>query len=140
MAYFMGSKGEILTDQRMDDLIKWYPDHFSQYSAEQLKKIKNYSRGKIGFDCSGLVSKCVGLTGLSSWTLWDKTKNRTSVKECKAGSLLWRPGHIGVDIGLGFCIDIPIEGQTIRIQRNAESSFQYGGEFVDADYSMMLSV
>lgn len=137
VAYFMGAKGEVLTDARMDELIRWYPDHFAQYDADKIKKIKQFSRGKIGFDCSGLVSKCVGLSGLSSWTLWDKTTNRTTVKNCKAGSLLWRPGHIGIDIGYGYCIDIPIEGQTIRIIKNTSSSFTNGGEFIGADYSMM---
>lgn len=139
VAYFMGAKGEVLTDRHMDELIKWYPDYFAQYSAEDIKRIKDYSRGKIGFDCSGLVSDCAGLAGLSSWSLWDRTKNRTTVKDCKAGSFLWRPGHIGIDIGYGHFVDIPKEMQTVRIMPNSAGTFTHGGEYINANYDMMFN-
>lgn len=137
VAYWMGAKGEVLTNKRMDELVKWYPDYFSKYTPERLAELKKWSLGKIGFDCSGLVSVCAGLKGLSSWSLWDRTVNRTTVKECKAGSFLWRPGHIGIDIGYGYFIDIAAEGQTIRLLPNSKGTFTNGGEYVGADYSMM---
>lgn len=53
--YFYGAKGQKMTDANMDALIKAEPKYFSQYTSEQLTQIKNYSRGKIGLDCSGFV-------------------------------------------------------------------------------------
>lgn len=137
VAYWMGAKGEVLTNKRMDELVKWNPEYFKKYTPERLAELKKWSLGKVGFDCSGLVSVCAGLKGLSSWTLWDRTVNRTSVRECKAGSFLWRPGHIGIDIGYGYFIDIAAEGQTVRLLPNSKGTFTNGGEYNGADYSMM---
>lgn len=140
IAYWMGAKGEILTRQRMEDLVRWNPEYFSKYTQQQLEKLMKWSEGKIGFDCSGLVSKCVGVQGWSSWTLWDHCVNSTSVKQCKAGSLLWKPGHIGIDLGFGAAGHIGVEGETIRIDDNGKAGlFQYGGEWENADYSMMYN-
>ena len=56
IAYFMGAKVEVLTDALMDDLIKQYWDvHFQRYSQAELTRIKDWSRGKLGMDCSGFV-------------------------------------------------------------------------------------
>lgn len=135
IAYFYGAKGEVLTDEVMDYLIQAEPDHFKRYSATELKKIKNFSRGKIGYDCSGFVSVCVGVKGWSSASLWDKTKNRGTIAEVKAGSLLYRKGHIGIDIGYGQCMQIGIEGDTITIVPNTSLGFTAGGEWYNANYS-----
>lgn len=137
VAYWMGAKGETLTMRRMQELVSAYSDYFSKYTPERLAELMAWSKGKIGFDCSGLVSVCAGLKGLSSWTLWDKTVNRTTVRNCKAGSFLWRPGHIGIDIGYGYFIDIAAEGQTVRLLPNSKGTFTNGGEYTGADYSMM---
>lgn len=137
IAYFMGAKGEILTPERMDELISWNPEYFARYDEWQLNDIKEFSNGKTGFDCSGLVSACIGQPGQSSWELWAQTTNRTSVRECKAGSFLWRPGHIGIDIGYGWCVDIAREGEGVRLVPNDQVNFEAGGEWIGADYSMM---
>lgn len=137
IAYFMGAKGEILTMERMSELISWFPDYFSRYEDWEIRDIMKFSVGKTGFDCSGLVSACVGAPGQSSWDLWDQTTNRTSVKDCKAGSFLYRPGHIGIDIGYGYCVDIAKEGEGVRLIPNDQAGFEAGGEYIYADYSMM---
>lgn len=136
-AYWYGAKRQVLTDDLMDYYVSAYPDHFKRYSADDLERLKRWSRGKIGFDCSGFVSACVGVNGWSSASLWARTVNRSDVREAKAGCLLYRPGHIGIDIGYGYSLDIPIEGQTIRLTRNTIPGFTYGGEWYDADYEMM---
>lgn len=136
-AYFYGAKGELLTDEVMDYFIRAEPEHFSRYSEEELRHIKDFSRGKIGFDCSGFVSACLGLRGWSSAALFAKCTERTTVEACKAGSLLYRKGHIGIDIGSGACMMIGIEGRTIEIVPNTSQGFEYGCEWPDADYNEM---
>lgn len=139
IAYWMGAKGEVLTRSRMEDLVRWNPEYFAKYTPAQLEKLMQWSEGKTGFDCSGLVSKCVGVQGWSSWTLWEHCKEKVGVKECKGGSLLWRPGHIGIDLSFGAVLHIGVEGETIRIDDNGSKGFQFGGQWENADYSMMYS-
>lgn len=142
IAYWMGAKGEVLTYERMDELIKWNQAYFdSHYSAAELERLKNWSVGKIGYDCSGLISHCVGVQGWSSWTLWEHCINTCGIKESKAGSILWRPGHIGLDLGFGACMHIGKEGQTIRIDDNISPvpAFTTAGQWEYADYSMMFN-
>lgn len=136
ITYFMGAKMQVLTDELMDELIKSYWDaHFKRYTEAELKKIKDYSRGFIGTDCSGFVGECVRDKWLYSGALWERCINKTTVKDCKAGSILYRVGHVGLDIGYGYQMDIPIEMQTIRITKNTLPGFTGGGEWKYCDYS-----
>lgn len=139
IAYWMGAKGEILTYERMDELVSWNPEYFARYDAETLARLKAWSVGKIGFDCSGLVCACFKIQGLSSWTLREHMKYVTGVKDCKAGSILWKPGHVGLDLGFGACGQIGREGETVRIDDNGVIGFELGGEYENADYSMMYN-
>lgn len=135
IAYWYGAKGEKLTDAVMDYFIHAEPQHFSRYTAEELERLKDWSRGKTGYDCSGFVSVCCGVRGWSSAYLWSHTKNRDTVAAAKAGSLLYRNGHIGIDIGYGQCMMMGREGCTIEIVPNTSQGFTGGGEWADADYS-----
>ncbi len=134
--YFYGAKGQVMTDAAMDALIECEPAYFSQYTKTQLKKIKDYSRGKIGYDCSGFVGACVGKMEWSG-ALWGDCKNKTSVKDGKAGCILYRKGHVGLDIGYGYAMDCPKEGRTFEIFKNEPSdrNFTGAGEFYLYDYS-----
>ena len=69
-AYFYGAKGQLLTDAAMNALIKAEPKYFARYTKTQLEEIKEYSRGKIGFDCSGFITAISGVGG-SSTTQWN---------------------------------------------------------------------
>ena len=137
-AYFYGAKGQVLTDPVMDALIAAEPEYFSKYSEADMKKIRKFSKGKIGLDCSGFVGKCVGCMEWSG-ALWGHCYNKSTVMECKAGSILYRQGHVGLDLGYGYAMDMPIEGMTITIFKNngAGRNFIGGGEYRGYDYSMM---
>lgn len=139
IAYMMGAKFNVLDEWTIDYLFnneKWY---FDRYTPEELQRIKDWSLGKIGTDCSGFVCKCVGCEMINSATLWERCINKTDVKSCKAGSLLWRPGHIGIDIGYGQCMHIGKELETIRLERNDAFPWEGGGELDLLDYTMMHS-
>ena len=136
IAYFYGAKGQVLTDAAMDALIKCEPKYFSQYSEAQLKKIKDFSRGKIGYDCSGFVGACVGVMEWSGG-LWSHCVNKSTVSQGKAGCILYRKGHVGLDIGYGYAMDCPKEGRTLEIFKNSPSDrrFTGAGEYYLFDYS-----
>ena len=141
IAYFMGAKVEVLTDALMNDLIKQYWDvHFQRYSQEELKRIKDWSRGKLGMDCSGFVGYCVGDKWKYSGALWEHCVNKTTVQDCKAGSILYRIGHVGLDLGYGYQMDIPIELQSLRICKNTLPGYTGGGEWEKADYSLSSNI
>ena len=50
--YFYGAKNVVLTDERMNALWDAEPGYFSRYTKTQKESIFNYSRGKVGLDCS----------------------------------------------------------------------------------------
>ena len=140
IAYWMGAKGEILTRKRMQELVDAYWDYFKKYDPDRLEELMRWSEGKIGFDCSGLVCACFGTPyEMSSWTLREHMVRTVGVKECKAGSILWFPGHVEIDLGFGATGGIRSEGKTIEINDNGVGGFQLGGELEGIDYSMMYN-
>lgn len=141
IAYWMGAKGELLTRDRMLELISWNPEYFyNKYTPERLEELMRWSEGKIGFDCSGLMCACFQTPyQMSSWTLREHMSKVSPVKECKGGSILWKPGHVEIDLSFGATGGIRSEGKTIEINDNGVGGFELGGEYEDADYSMMYS-
>lgn len=135
-AYFYDAKGIVLTDSAMDYLIRLHwEDHFKRFSPEELKKIKDFSRGKIGYDCTGFIWAISGVGGSANWIYDKATVNKTSVENGKAGSLLWKPGHAGIDIGYGYAMDFPIELHTAEIVKIQARGFSGSGELAGYDYS-----
>lgn len=145
-AYFYGAKGQVLTDAVMEALWRAEPAYFSQYNAEQKKQIFNYSRGKIGYDCSGFVCAILKGTGVSTYSLglWSMCVKNRSIAEGKAGSILIvgadgspRGRHVGFDLGLGYYVHMGKEMQTIRLERFAEKKFiwEQSGEISCINYA-----
>lgn len=132
--YFYGAKGETMTDKRMNDLISAYPRFYQNYSKQQLEDIKNFSRGKRGLDCSGFISKISGVPGYSA-SLIDKCVVKTTPRNGKAGYLLYKPGHVGIDLGYGFQIDMSAPGHTLEIHRISEKNYTESGALPGYDYS-----
>lgn len=140
IAYWMGAKGELLTRKRMQELVDAYPDYFKKYDDDRLEELMRWSEGKIGYDCSGLVCAAFGTPyQMSSWTLREKMVKTSGVKDCKAGSILWFPGHVEIDLGWGATGGIRSEGKTIEINDNGAAGFKLGGELEGYDYSMMYN-
>ena len=140
IAYWLGAKGDLLTYAKMRELVAANPDYFSRYDKDTLERLMAWSANKIGYDCSGLVCACFGTPyEMSSWTLREHMSAVYPVKECKAGSILWKPGHVEIDLGFGATGGIRSEGKTIEINDNGTAGFEIGGEYEGADYSMMFS-
>lgn len=133
-AYFYGAKGQILTDDVMNYLIKAYPTHFARFTSEELERIKAYSIGKIGIDCSGFVSFCTGDWSNSTGQIKNCSYVTDDLVSGVAGSLLWKPSHIGIDVGYGYFLHCPIEGHTIEMGKISEYNWTKSGRSIMLDY------
>lgn len=135
-AYFYGAKGEVLTENAMDFLIRAYPNHFKQFTPTQLKQIKNYSIGKIGYDCSGFITAASGgaIQGNSAMQIGSCEHVTDNLASGPAGSLLWKPGHIGLDIGYGYFLHMPREGESIILGKISEYVWEKTGQHININY------
>ena len=133
-AYFYGAKGERLTEQTMNALIEAYPNYWNRFSIQAIEEIKRFSKNRIGYDCSGFITAVTGLAGNSA-TQYSKTVNKSSVTDSKAGALLYKPGHIGLDLGYGYTIHIGSAGATFEIAKIQTVGFTKAGECPGYDYS-----
>lgn len=133
-AYFYGAKGETLTESAMDYFIRTYPDHFKRYTAAQLKDIKAWSAGKIGYDCSGFTGACIGSWKNSTGQFADCVEVSDNLAMGPAGSLLWRPGHISLDIGYGYFLHMPTEGRTIELSKISAYGWEKTGKSILINY------
>lgn len=133
-AYFYGAKGEKLTEKKMNEFIARYPEYYGRFSEQALEEIKRYSRDKIGYDCSGFITAISGIEGYSA-KLYEKTVHKTSVEAGKAGYLLYKSGHVGIDIGYGYCMHIGSAGSTIEIAKIQSVGFTRSGALPNYDYS-----
>ena len=132
--YLMGGKGQVVTDALIDNLMKWYPEHYSRYSEAEIKKIKNYSRGKIAFDCSGFTAFLHGDNTYSGQQITN-CKLNPSLAEGVAGSLLWKPGHVGIDVGYGLFMHFPIELHTCELGWIRDYNWEKSGLHKNIDYT-----
>lgn len=128
-AYFYGAKGQRLTDDVMNALWNASPAYFAKYTKEQKKQIFNYSRNKIGYDCSGFVGHCVGDMTYSMGLKANCVPNK-SLAEGVEGSIMWRnePNrHVALDIGRGFLLEMGREMHSVELNRIAECADRFDG-------------
>lgn len=133
-AYFYGAKGQILTDEVMESLWNAEPNYFARYNADQKKYIFDYSRNRIGYDCSGFIGALVDDMSYSGQQI-SNCSAITTPKDGVAGSLLWKPGHIGIDIGYGYFIHMPEEGRSVCIGKISEYDWKQSGRHKNVDYT-----
>jgi len=127
-AYFYGAKGEILTEGVMNYLIRAYPEHFKRYTQIQLQQIRNFSLGKIGYDCSGFLTAVSDIQGSSSMIFSGCDHVTDNLAAGPAGSILYRPGHIGLDVGFGMYVHMPREGESIVFGKISEYVWEWSGQ------------
>ena len=134
-AYFYGAKGEILTAEKMNELIETYKKEFYyKFTKKQLDEFKRFSLGKVGYDCSGFITAITGKQGYSG-KLYEDTIDKTTPEDGKAGYLLWKPAHVAVDVGYGFCMHCGSMGDSIVISKIQDVGFTKSGAFRDYDYT-----
>ena len=126
-AYFYGAKGVRLTDAEMNYLWNAEKAYFESHypNPEDKKRIFDWSRGKIGFDCSGFISRVTGCPG-NSGSLFERCHGKTTdLASGPAASLLWMPGHIGLDIGYGYYLQTGRECESITMGRISEKTIAW---------------
>lgn len=131
--YVFGAKGEILTKAGLDRLARENPDTYtSAYKAKAAKFI-----GRHCTDCSGLISWYTSRIR-GSWDYKESADKSVSINrldETMIGWALWKPGHIGVYIGDGWCIEAKgINYGTIRSKVSA-TDWQEVLKLHDIDYA-----
>lgn len=118
-AYFYGAKGQKLTDAVMNALWDAEPEYFRRYTEAEKKKIFKYSRNKTGYDCSGFIAAVTGCNTYSG-AIWSRCTRKTTPFLGPAASILWRPGHVGLDIGYGYYLQTGKELESIEMGRISE--------------------
>ena len=126
IAYLYGGDGSICTETYWKRWIARYPNRIPE--AEQ-EKIHDFTIGKRVYDCSQLVITCCGAPDMTSKRIIDMCNPVTEdLAAGVEGSILWKPGHVGIDIGYGYAIDIPTEGQTVRIRPISVGGWKKSGQ------------
>lgn len=134
ITYNLGCSGEVVgRDKIVEDNFKYYyqqkewhdriggsiPGWETSWDVNRAWQAwSNLHRGKMCFDCSGLICWCMGYEGLhkySSYNFGDMPK-QASLSSGVAGSALWRSGHVGLDIGYGASLSIGSYGGTINLR------------------------
>lgn len=132
--YVYGAKGEVLTEERLQILAKQNP---SMYTSSYMAKARQFI-GQRCTDCSGLISWYTGIVR-GSYNYHDTADERVAIgalDESMIGWALWKPGHIGVYVGNGYCIEAKgINYGTIKSQVGA-TAWQKILKLCDIDYSV----
>ena len=126
IAYLYGGDGRICTEEYFYQWLLKYPKRIKE---EDVERIKDFTVGKRIFDCSQLVVDCIGSPDMNSLTLI-RTCNPVT-EDLSAGpeaSVLWKPGHVGLDLGAGYALDIPCEGQSVRVRKLSEGGWKKSGQ------------
>ena len=101
--YVFGMKGQVLTEALLKQLAAENP---KVYTPQYITKARSFM-GKHCTDCSGLITWCTGI--LRGSANYKETAREIqpigALNESMAGWALWKPGHIGVYIGDGTCIE-----------------------------------
>ena len=132
--YVYGAKGEVLTEARLQTLAKQNP---SMYTSSYTAKAKQFI-GQRCTDCSGLISWYTGIVR-GSYNYHDTADERAAIgalDESMIGWALWKPGHIGVYIGDGYCIEAKgINYGTIK-SKVKNTAWQKVLKLCDIDYNV----
>ena len=132
--YLYGSDGQIATDELVDKLWNLYPQHYDALGCTR-QELKDHVRGKTCFDCSAFINYVTSADkDYYSGSLWAACKKRTTPRDGVAGSLLYKPGHVGLDIGYGLCLEFVSEFKDFQLNYIVGRGFSGSGELPWVDY------
>lgn len=146
-AYLYGANGELGSRELVERLWSQYPDHFRATVINQGKTKEDLIRhvtGRYCYDCSSFgcavtqtetFPHCTVTVDYSSSALHAKMNPRRTPVEGTAGSILWKPGHVALDIGHGMCIDFANEFIDMRLYDLSTGNFVCDGELPWVDYT-----
>lgn len=132
--YFYGAKGEKMDRETMERLYTAYPARYAGWTAEEKERLFSFCEGKIGYDCSGFVGVLTGDMSYSG-ALISHCLITTTPQNGVAGSVLYKNGHVGIDIGYGYFLHMPSEFRTVEIGKISEYDWEKSGEHQLIDYT-----
>lgn len=140
VVYLYGADGEKATDELVDRLMRNYPTHYADVlkrKGKTAQELKDHVRGHFAYDCSGLVCAITSSPwDMSSAGLYGQTKDhRTTPVNGPEASLLWKPGHVGLDIGTGYLVEMVGEFDDLRVSRIRSRDFESSGRLPWIDYT-----
>lgn len=134
-AYMYGSDGEVMTDARVDYLWNRYSAHYEALGCTR-QQLKDHVRGKKCFDCSSFINYVTSAgKDYYSATLWECCRVRTTPRDGVAGSLLYKPGHVALDVGYGLCLEFVNEFKDFQLNLILGRGFTGSGELPWVIYS-----
>lgn len=104
LEYVWGGKGEVMTQERLSELISWYGKDYYPLDHEEYL-------GQQAFDCSGLTywvyKELTGVfIGYSTTEQQEVLKeHKVSWKDLQPGDIIFTPGHVVMYIGDGKIIN-----------------------------------
>ena len=139
--YFYGAKitHGVLTESFMEEMHRKFPELVDEAYLEKARKRKQV--GKVNVDCSGLIGAYRGMERATT-QLYATAKLRIPIKEIEnfpVGTVLWKPGHVGVYVGkkenISYCVEAKgIDYGTI-ISKVEETDWKMGLLFPDMRYA-----
>ena len=156
-AYLFGANGECpqtYAEARalVESLWAAYPEHFQKYVIEA-GRTKNqliyHVIGKICYDCSSFICAVTQSEGdiyhlrvqrdLNSTMLRQSFTKATTLAAGLWGQILWKQGHVGLDVGNGLAIDFAAEFVDCREYRfvdpDSPTKFTDSGKVGWVDYT-----
>lgn len=120
LEYVWGGKGEIMTEERLNELISWYGIEYYPLKKEEYI-------GNQAFDCSGLIYWVYKeitdvFIGYSTTEQQEMLSNyKVSWRNLQPGDIIFTPGHVVMYIGDGKIINSsnkkPYPSGGIKIER-----------------------
>jgi NurA-like 5'-3' nuclease len=144
-AYLYGADGQTGIDELVDEMVYMYSSHFKEVAKSYnttlenlIAEIKEFVRGKTCFDCSGFICYLVNDNkyDANSTALNGYCNKHTTISAGVAGSLLWKQGHVGIDIGYGYFIHMPNELRSVEIGKNSEYDWKQSGELAGEQFGI----
>lgn len=154
-AYLYGGNGEYIKDEAaaraiVDRMWAAYPSHFQSsviktgHTKEQLIQ---HIIGKRVLDCSALVCYVSQGTAwgnlsvkhdLNSSGLISVCHDITTPSKGVCGGLLWRKGHVSIDVGGGCFVEAANEFVDIRMRNLSGAGFTKAGRLPWVNYGRMI--
>lgn len=151
ITYCLGCAGEVAgRDRIVENNFKYYWGHgWAEKIAKDIPDLSpddtaadawavwlSYNAGKMCFDCSGLVCWCIGLEGVHKYSSWDfgKMPENESISAGVEMSILWKQGHVSIDIGGGYEMEIGDYNHTIEFGKISDRNFEKSVLCAGIDY------
>ena len=154
-AYLYGGNGEYLKTRAeaaalVNKLWGMYASHFTASvikTGHTKEELIDHVTGKIVLDCSALVCYVTQSTtwgslkvkyDLNSSGIITASHDITTPKQGVVGGVLWKQGHVGIDVGGGCFVEAANEFVDIRMRNISEAGFTKSGRLPWVDYGRML--